>query len=182
MESEVSLHGIYEHDKVWQTASCTASSRSHLNLSSSPSSPFSLSSSSFRSGHNCLAWSDLDLHWEFPEGDLERDGCRCRYLSSSSPIGLMLIFRSMAVYPESDPANGLPFCYYQADTSKPQSQWFVIFLYPWLYHFMYVKPLYHVMCFDTMMSCDRISGFGRNATFRYVRAPATGFFPVPFFI
>ena len=30
----------------------------------------------FRSGHNCLAWSDLDLHWEFPEGDLERDGCR----------------------------------------------------------------------------------------------------------
>jgi len=59
-----------------------------------------------KSGHNCLAWSDLDLHWEFPEGDLERDGCR-----------------SMAVYPESDPANGLPFCYYQADTSKPQSQW-----------------------------------------------------------
>merc|ERR1719458_1245234 len=42
-----------------------------------------------KSGHSCLAWSDLDLHWEFPEGDLERDGCR-----------------SMAVYPDSDPAKG----------------------------------------------------------------------------
>ena len=31
----------------------------------------------------------------------------------------------MAVYPESDPANGLPFCYYQADPSKPQSEWSV---------------------------------------------------------
>merc|ERR1712037_155447 len=49
---------------------------------------------------------DLDLHWEFPEGDLERDGCR-----------------SMAVSPDADPAKGSPFCYYQADPSKPQSQW-----------------------------------------------------------
>ena len=40
-----------------------------------------------RSGHHCLPWAALDLHWRFPEGDLERDGCRSVY---SPPVAYML--------------------------------------------------------------------------------------------
>ena len=28
------------------------------------------------SGDYCVSWYSLDWHWQYPESDLERDGCR----------------------------------------------------------------------------------------------------------
>ena len=55
------------------------------------------------SGKECLHWSDLNMHWRYPLGDMVRNHCR-------NPVGL--------------PAgNGRPFCFYEADLNQPISEW-----------------------------------------------------------
>ncbi|TRY70847.1 hypothetical protein TCAL_01214 [Tigriopus californicus] len=56
-----------------------------------------------KSGHSCIPWSTLNLHYAYPLGDLVRNYCR-------NPVGLLA-------------GNGRPFCFYEADLSKPMSEW-----------------------------------------------------------
>ena len=54
-----------------------------------------------KSGKSCLSWYSLELHWMFPEGDLERDGCR-----------------SLSQW-----AGGKPFCFYSGAAGTDMSSW-----------------------------------------------------------
>ena len=54
-----------------------------------------------KSGQQCLSWYSLELHWMFPEGDLERDGCRSL----------------------SEFAEGKPFCFYSGSAGTDMSLW-----------------------------------------------------------
>ena len=70
----------------------------------------------------------------------------------------------MAVYPESDPAHGLPFCYYDADPAKPQSQWFVL-------TFLCER---RVNEFPGLWPTSPWSGLGKSVISRFAKVLATG--------
>ena len=83
-----------------------------------------------------------------------------KHFLQPSPI----ITRSMAVYPESDPAHGLPFCYYDADPAKPQSQWFVL-------TFLCER---RVNEFPGLWPTPPWSGLGRSVISQFAKVLATG--------
>merc|ERR1719158_1203215 len=57
--------------------------------------------STTKSNHTCIPWFELELHWNIPMGDLERNACR--RLSGF--------------------VTNKPFCYYEAKLGTPQSTW-----------------------------------------------------------